>query len=37
MGRRKASKKIVKKVKAKVDTTFSCPFCNHSGTVECKM
>jgi len=27
----------MKKAKAKVDTTFDCPFCNHKQTVECKM
>ena len=37
MGRRKAGTKPVKKTQPKVDTTFSCPFCNHANTVECKI
>ncbi|KAJ2900323.1 hypothetical protein IWW38_000582 [Coemansia aciculifera] len=29
MGKRKSSRKVVKKVQPKLDTTFDCVFCNH--------
>ncbi len=38
MGRRKkAAKKVVKKKKMAVATQFKCLFCNHEGSVSCKM
>mmetsp|Transcript_4345 Transcript_4345/g.6499 ORF Transcript_4345/g.6499 Transcript_4345/m.6499 type:complete len:86 (-) Transcript_4345:312-569(-) len=38
MGRRKKStKKMAKKKRPKVPTTFKCPFCCHENVVECKM
>jgi len=37
MGRMKNKKHVYKKAKAKVATSFNCPFCNHPKTVECKM
>jgi transcription elongation factor Elf1 len=40
MGKRKsASSKMSsrKKPAVKLDTAFSCPFCNHSGSVECRI
>jgi transcription elongation factor Elf1 len=33
MGKRKSSKPPPKKVAPKVDTTFTCPFCNHDKSV----
>ena len=40
MGKRKsASSKMAsrKKLVVRLDTTFCCPFCNHPGTVDCKI
>eukprot|EP01004_Peranema_trichophorum_P000345 NODE_10381_length_520_cov_16.256927_g9733_i0.p1 GENE.NODE_10381_length_520_cov_16.256927_g9733_i0~~NODE_10381_length_520_cov_16.256927_g9733_i0.p1 ORF type:complete len:139 (-),score=36.44 NODE_10381_length_520_cov_16.256927_g9733_i0:48-464(-) len=37
MGKRKARKKPTTKEKPKLATSFDCPFCDHSGTVEVKM
>ncbi|XXG77470.1 hypothetical protein AAC387_Pa08g1615 [Persea americana] len=37
MGKRKSRAKPPTKKKIKVDTCFTCPFCNHAGTVECDM
>jgi len=37
MGKRKSSKPPPKKVVPKVDTTFTCPFCNHDKAVIAKM
>jgi|TARA_B110000977_G_scaffold196171_1_gene276019 transcription elongation factor Elf1 len=37
MGKRKSSKPPPKKVAPKVDTTFTCPFCNHDKSVTAKM
>ncbi len=38
MARRKAKKVVVKKVaRPKLDSVFSCPFCNEEAAVECKM
>ncbi|GLJ24675.1 hypothetical protein SUGI_0472680 [Cryptomeria japonica] len=37
MGKRKSSKAPPKKKQEKLSTVFSCPFCNHDGSVECKM
>ncbi|GBG63319.1 hypothetical protein CBR_g37676 [Chara braunii] len=37
MGKRKSSKPPPKKAVQKVPTVFSCPFCNHDGSVECKL
>lgn len=37
MGKRKSRAKPVKKVVAKVPTTFDCPFCNHEKAVDCKI
>ena len=37
MGKRKVSKKVVKKLQPKLDRVFDCPFCNHSKTVEVEM
>ncbi len=37
MGKRKASKKVAKKVQPKLETVFDCPFCNHTKTVEVKL
>lgn len=35
MGKRKAAKKApTKKAKPKLDTTFTCPFCNAEASVE---
>ncbi len=36
-GKRKSSKPPPKKIMPRVDTTFSCPFCNHSKAVVAKM
>ncbi|KAJ1936456.1 hypothetical protein FBU59_005046 [Linderina macrospora] len=33
MGKRKSSRKIVKKEKPKLDTTFDCLFCNHEKSI----
>ena len=35
--RRKKQKKVVTKKKVFLATKFRCPFCNHDGSVECKM
>mmetsp|Transcript_8667 Transcript_8667/g.21488 ORF Transcript_8667/g.21488 Transcript_8667/m.21488 type:complete len:93 (-) Transcript_8667:160-438(-) len=37
MGKRKSSKPPPKKVVPKVDTMFTCPFCNHDKAVIAKM
>lgn len=37
MGKRKSSKPPPKKAVAKLDTTFSCPFCNSDKSVSCQM
>eukprot|EP00898_Chlorokybus_atmophyticus_P009202 jgi/Chlat1/9283/Chrsp99S09298 len=37
MGKRKSSKAPPKKAMQKVPTTFNCPFCNHEGSVECRL
>ncbi|KAJ1652714.1 hypothetical protein IWW47_002390 [Coemansia sp. RSA 2052] len=33
MGKRKSSRKVVKKVQPKLDTTFDCVFCNHEQSI----
>jgi transcription elongation factor Elf1 len=35
--RRRAAKKVVKKVRQVVATVFKCPFCNHVKAVTCKL
>ncbi|KAJ1644981.1 hypothetical protein J3B02_000827 [Coemansia erecta] len=37
MGKRKSSRKIVKKERPKLDTTFACLFCNHESTISVSM
>lgn len=37
MGKRKSSKPPPKKQRAKLDVTFSCPFCNSNKSVSCLM
>ncbi|CEJ03122.1 hypothetical protein G6F70_008640 [Rhizopus microsporus] len=37
MGKRKTKRKPQKKLKAKLDTTFNCLFCNHENSVDCKI
>src|SRR4051794_41007142 len=37
MGKRKSKARVMKKAVATVATVFSCPFCNHNNTVECKL
>ncbi|KAM0753218.1 Elf1-domain-containing protein [Meredithblackwellia eburnea MCA 4105] len=37
MGKRKSSKKPQAKIKAVLDKTFRCLFCQHNGTVTCKL
>ena len=37
MGKRKSSKPPPKKIKPKVDTLFTCPFCNHDKSVSAKL
>lgn len=37
MGKRKSKAKPAAKKKPKLDTAFDCPFCNHSGSVECSI
>eukprot|EP01018_Ginkgo_biloba_P019431 Gb_16585 [translate_table: standard] len=38
MGKRKSSAKPPpKKKQEKLNTVFSCPFCNHESSVECRM
>ena len=37
MGRRKKSAKPEKRVVNRVPSSFDCPFCNHTETVECKI
>jgi len=38
MGKRKSSKKPeAKRKQEKLSTVFSCPFCNHESSVECRM
>eukprot|EP00906_Rhabdomonas_costata_P005978 RCo008839 len=37
MGKRKSAKKPEAKKAPKLPTSFDCPFCNHSGSVEIKM
>ncbi|KAJ8633410.1 hypothetical protein MRB53_026746 [Persea americana] len=37
MGKRKSRAKPPPKKKLKLDKCFTCPFCNHPGTVTCKM
>ncbi|XP_062228102.1 transcription elongation factor 1 homolog [Phragmites australis] len=34
---RKASKATAPPKKLKLDTAFDCPFCNHTGSVECSI
>ncbi|ORE12725.1 hypothetical protein BCV71DRAFT_190552, partial [Rhizopus microsporus] len=36
-GKRKTKRKPQKKLKAKLDTTFNCLFCNHENSVDCKI
>ncbi|KAJ2719055.1 hypothetical protein GGI07_005439 [Coemansia sp. Benny D115] len=33
MGKRKSSRKVVKKERPKLDKTFDCLFCNHEGSI----
>ncbi|KAL6570636.1 hypothetical protein OROGR_000186 [Orobanche gracilis] len=35
MGKRKSKTKPQPKKRVKLDTVFDCPFCNHTGSVEC--
>ncbi|CUM68465.1 uncharacterized protein PRCAT00006190001 [Priceomyces carsonii] len=37
MGKRKSSAKPQKKIKQKLETTFSCLFCNHEKSVVCTL
>lgn len=37
MGKRKSSAKPVKKIKQKLDITFTCLFCNHEKSVICTL
>ena len=38
MGRKKVARKPAKKAaRAKLDKSFSCPYCNHDDSVECKL
>lgn len=37
MGKRKSARKPVKKIKQKLDVTFSCLFCNHEKSVICTL
>ena len=37
MGGKKKTAKTAPKIKAKLATTFNCPFCSHSNSVEVKM
>ena len=38
MGRKKSKPVTLKKgFKAKLEKTFSCPFCNHEAAIECKL
>ncbi|PRQ35288.1 putative transcription elongation factor 1 [Rosa chinensis] len=37
MGKRKSRAKPVKKRVEKLDTVFTCPFCNHGRSVECRI
>ena len=40
MGKRKAKRKAPKPVRArlgKLESVFTCPFCHHENTVECKL
>eukprot|EP00850_Spirogloea_muscicola_P005310 SM000024S07772 [mRNA] locus=s24:312940:313684:- [translate_table: standard] len=37
MGKRKSSKPPPKKVQQKLPTSFACPFCNHEGSIECRL
>ncbi|CAO3692827.1 unnamed protein product [Rhizopus stolonifer] len=37
MGKRKTKRKVQKKLKDKLDTQFTCVFCNHENSVECKI
>mmetsp|Transcript_34131 Transcript_34131/g.60948 ORF Transcript_34131/g.60948 Transcript_34131/m.60948 type:complete len:84 (+) Transcript_34131:495-746(+) len=37
MGKRKSSKPPPPKKKAKMETTFTCPFCNHEKSIQVKM
>lgn len=38
MGRKKSKRTAVKKVsRARLDTSFACPFCNEESSVECKL
>ena len=38
MGRKKSKRTGPKKaIRAKLEKAFACPFCNHEGTIECKL
>lgn len=37
MGKRKAKRKAVTKVKQVLQKTFKCPFCSFPGAIECKL
>ncbi|KAJ1846338.1 hypothetical protein LPJ73_004564, partial [Coemansia sp. RSA 2703] len=37
MGKRKSSRKVVKKERPKLDTVFACLFCNHESSVTVTM
>lgn len=38
MGRKKSTRAAPKKAfKAKLEKSFSCPFCNHDSAIECKL
>ncbi|KAJ2741345.1 hypothetical protein GGI20_005254 [Coemansia sp. BCRC 34301] len=37
MGKRKSSRKVVKKVQPKLETTFDCVFCNHEKSIAVSM
>ena len=37
MGKRKATKRIIKKVQINLDKAFDCPFCNGENCVEVKL
>ncbi|KQK19545.1 transcription elongation factor 1 homolog [Brachypodium distachyon] len=37
MGKRKAKAKAAPKKEPKLETSFSCPFCSHAGSVSCSI
>eukprot|EP00124_Ichthyophonus_hoferi_P005534 Ihof_evm2s828 gene=Ihof_evmTU2s828 len=37
MGKRASKRKVVKKKRPGLETTFTCPFCNHEKSVDVKL